>query len=419
MAAAKRKAKARQGRKASAPTEQPAYPLHPVCRDYADFTGAEAGEMRESLRALGLLNPIVLWDDQIVDGRHREMFCRELGIEARYDDITDRCPTEQDMRAYVAALNQHRRSRTTPLTVAEKREKVDAALKADPERSDQAIAEECGVSVPFVGKRRKVLSKKGVNVNTDPAKRRSRTGKRGQGQRKKQPRRSPKPKPEPEPEPEPDGDDNAQDDGNGKARSIGRPRKIRRLEDLKTFITEMEQQPGVNPNTNLHVYKIVWMNGEKLLLDEFGFPTFCFFEQEGEDDQSPFLTIDYWGDDELAHNFRHCDRLEGIKHDDGGLGAFWDTATEQDRARFAQSHRTVLLKALDLPLEATEPSPPATAAQMPPPISMFPITAALEIIRMLGDRPKKWKVDVARQMLLLLERESAPTSTQPAEPEAV
>jgi len=50
---------------------------------------------------------------------------------------------------------------------------------------------------------------------------------------------------------------------------------------------------------------------------------------------------------------------------------------------------------------------------------MFPIAAALEIIRMLGNRPKKWKVDVARQMLLLLEREPAPTEepapTQPAE----
>ena len=42
-----------------------------------------------------------------------------------------------DMRAYVAALNEHRRSRTKPLTIEEKREKVDAALKADPERSDQ------------------------------------------------------------------------------------------------------------------------------------------------------------------------------------------------------------------------------------------------------------------------------------------
>ena len=101
------------------------------------------------------------------------------------------------------------------------------------------------------------------------------------------------------------------------------------------------------------------------------------------------------------------------------LGAFWDTATEQDRARFAQSHRTVLLKALGMPLEAAEPSQPGTADSTPPPISMFPIAAALEIISMLGNRPKKWKVDVARQMLLLLEREPAPTEepapTQPAE----
>ncbi len=131
---AKKQAKAKQGRQASAPT---AYPLHPVTREYDDFTVTEANVVRESLRALGLRNPIVLWKGQIVDGRHRDMFCRELGIKARYDDLTNRCKTEEDMRAYVAALNEHRRSRTKPLTIEEKREKVDAALKADPERSDQ------------------------------------------------------------------------------------------------------------------------------------------------------------------------------------------------------------------------------------------------------------------------------------------
>jgi len=159
------------------------YPLHPVCADYADFTGAEADAMRESLRKLGrLVTPIALWRDQIVDGRHREMFCRELGIDLRYDDLTDRCPTEEAMRAHVAALNEHRRARTTPLTIKEKRTKVDAALKADPKRSDRAIDEATGTSDPFVAKRRKKLSKKGANVSTPPAQRRSRKGKSGEGQ---------------------------------------------------------------------------------------------------------------------------------------------------------------------------------------------------------------------------------------------
>jgi ParB-like chromosome segregation protein Spo0J len=176
------------------------YSLHPVCADYADFTEAEAVAMRESLRKLGLLNSIVLWRGQIVDGRHRQMFCRELGIDLRYDDLTARCPTEEAMRSYVAALNEHRRSRTTPLTIEEKRAKVDAALKADPGRSDQAIAEETGTSVPFVGKRRKKLSKGGVNVNTPLTQRRSRKGKLGQGQH----RPSPSPEPEPGQQPEPE-----------------------------------------------------------------------------------------------------------------------------------------------------------------------------------------------------------------------
>jgi hypothetical protein len=189
------------------------YPLHPVCADYDDFTEAEAKAMRASLRKVGLLAPIVLWREQIVDGRHREKFCRELGIAIRYGDITDRCRSEKEMRRYVAALNEHRRSRTTPLTTEEKRAKVETALKADPERSDLAIADECGVSHTFVQKWRAKLGKGGGNVATSPANRVSKSGKKGGGQRKSRPVGKPEPQqpgaaPEATPElaaPEPEG----------------------------------------------------------------------------------------------------------------------------------------------------------------------------------------------------------------------
>lgn len=180
------------GNEAPANKARAAYPLHPVCFDYADFTEAEAEAMRKSLRgALGLITPIALWRGQIVEGRHRDMLCRELGIDPRYDDVTGRYPTEEAMRAYVAALNEHRRSRTTPLTVTEKRAKTEAALKADPHQSDRAIAESCGVSHTFVTELRAKLAAGGGNVATLPAKRRSRRGKPGEGQRKEQPQQQP------------------------------------------------------------------------------------------------------------------------------------------------------------------------------------------------------------------------------------
>src|SRR5215471_14762050 len=158
------------------------YPLHPITREYADFTAAEADAMRASLRGVGLITPIVLWHDQVVDGRNRQELCNELGIGTRYNDITERCPTDKEMRAHVAALNEHRRSRTTPLTNAEKRERVAAALKIDPERSHAAIAEEVGVTDKTVASVRAELERGSEIPNLPPANRKSRSGKKGEGQ---------------------------------------------------------------------------------------------------------------------------------------------------------------------------------------------------------------------------------------------
>jgi hypothetical protein len=155
-------------------------PLHTITKEFADFTEAETAALRASLKESGLLVPIVIWQSRIVDGRHRERLCRELGIKATYKDITGLCPDEQDMRRYVAGLNQHRRSRTAPLTSAEKRTRIVEALKADAARSDRAIAEKVGVSDKTVASAR---AKQGAEI-PHPTERKSRSGKKGEGQRK-------------------------------------------------------------------------------------------------------------------------------------------------------------------------------------------------------------------------------------------
>jgi hypothetical protein len=176
--------------------KQPApLPLHPITGEYADFTSAELVVLRDDIRLNGQRVPAIIWRGQTVDGRHRAMVCAELGIPLKTEDITDQCPTAEAMRAYVASLNQHRRSRTTPLTNEEKRARVEAALKADPARSDVAIAEEIGVTQPFVSGIRKDLEAKGVITVITQDKRKSRTGRTGQGARRTTGRRARKPAP--------------------------------------------------------------------------------------------------------------------------------------------------------------------------------------------------------------------------------
>jgi hypothetical protein len=141
----------------------PDYDFHPIVYNYDDFTPEELEAMRASLKKVGLLQAIVVWKNQIVDGKHREILCREERVNRTYRDITSRCQSEEEMREYVRALNQHRRSRTTPLTNEEKNAKAEAAVKADPKLADTAISQKLGdVSQPTVYRARKRLESKGV-----------------------------------------------------------------------------------------------------------------------------------------------------------------------------------------------------------------------------------------------------------------
>ncbi len=60
-------------------------PFHPVCDDYAPFTQAETEAMRASLKEIGLVRPVTVWNDQIVDGR-----IATLSVES----CTSRCATQ-------------------------------------------------------------------------------------------------------------------------------------------------------------------------------------------------------------------------------------------------------------------------------------------------------------------------------------
>jgi hypothetical protein len=157
--------------------------LHPITGDYDDLTSDELTALSESLRAHGLVVPVVVWRNQIVDGRHRAKLCQELGIELRTNDISKQCSTEAEMIARVRALNEHRRANTKSLTTAEKQARIEAALKANPERSDRRIAKEVGASPTTAGKVRGDLEAKG-----DVSKMDTRTDARG----RKQPGRKPK-----------------------------------------------------------------------------------------------------------------------------------------------------------------------------------------------------------------------------------
>ncbi len=63
--------------------------------------------LTESIKENGLRDPIILFDEQILDGRNRHQACLDAGVEARFDDFTGDDPLK-----FVVDHNLHRRHLT-------------------------------------------------------------------------------------------------------------------------------------------------------------------------------------------------------------------------------------------------------------------------------------------------------------------
>lgn len=135
--------------------------IHPYADKFPMLPPAEHEELRESIRANGLRNPVVVdRDGLIIDGRNRYKACQDLGIEPDvivYDG--------DDIAEYVIDCNVTRRNMSTgaramatALVLADDgrrengrwmRGSVDIGTSANSESSWQSRIKECGVVLDF------------------------------------------------------------------------------------------------------------------------------------------------------------------------------------------------------------------------------------------------------------------------------
>jgi hypothetical protein len=199
------------------PNEGP-FEFHPIVYDYSEWRPDERQKLRDNLRKHGFDRqyPVTAWDEpqgdgtyvrKIVGGRHREVEARALSIVPAYRHL-ERI-AEEEMRAIVERENEVR-SRTTKLTLEERRARIDAELERDPNRSDRAIAEVAGVGHKTVAAMRRGRGEFPTSTDAgEPTakeleaakkvlgKRKDKTGKVGGGQHTKarpKPKTSTKPK---------------------------------------------------------------------------------------------------------------------------------------------------------------------------------------------------------------------------------
>ena len=83
--------------------------IHPAAELFPPMTEAEFLGLKEDIREHGQREDIVVWQGQLIDGRHRLRACRELGIEPHIAELMD----STDPWQYVVSHNLHRRHLTT------------------------------------------------------------------------------------------------------------------------------------------------------------------------------------------------------------------------------------------------------------------------------------------------------------------
>lgn len=82
--------------------------IHPLAELIPPMGDEDYAALRGSIREKGQQLPIILFEDQILDGRHRQKVCDELAIQPKYELYEG-----DDPAGYVISLNLERRHLTT------------------------------------------------------------------------------------------------------------------------------------------------------------------------------------------------------------------------------------------------------------------------------------------------------------------
>jgi len=83
------------------------YEFHPFADIWPLMEGAAFEDFATDIAANGLLQPILLYDNKILDGRNRYNGCIEAGVEPRYEQSDAK--NDAEALELVFSLNQHRR----------------------------------------------------------------------------------------------------------------------------------------------------------------------------------------------------------------------------------------------------------------------------------------------------------------------
>src|SRR5262249_7197423 len=113
---------------------------HPFSAMFPQITEEDFDKLVDDIKKNGLLQPIVVYQDKILDGNNRYRACLQAKVKPRCTELVE--ASDAQAQAFVISANIHRRH----LSPEQRREIIATLLKADPTKSNRQIAETAKVS---------------------------------------------------------------------------------------------------------------------------------------------------------------------------------------------------------------------------------------------------------------------------------
>jgi hypothetical protein len=113
------------------------YSFHPLAETFPLLDDAELDTLATDIREHGLIEPIIIHEDMILDGRNRYCACQKVGVDPAYRPFMG-----DDPFAFVVSANLHRRH----LTIEQKRDLAAKVLQGNPALSDRQVGKLTGLS---------------------------------------------------------------------------------------------------------------------------------------------------------------------------------------------------------------------------------------------------------------------------------
>jgi len=146
---------------------------HELSKAFPPMSEDNFQDLKDSIEVVGLLDPITIYEDKVIDGWHRYTACLAVSMPHTEVDL----PDDVDPIDFVRAKNGKSRRHMTPSQLALSEVSINAwAFRGNPKsllgkdlKSAKEMAEKVGVSVSTIERAKEVISK-GSNEVIDAVK---------------------------------------------------------------------------------------------------------------------------------------------------------------------------------------------------------------------------------------------------------